>query len=195
MTDLPDLRDNKRKAVACWCTAALVVTIMAANWAASTFGLVSIGMGLLIPAGTFFAALVFVLRDVIQQYGGRGFVAAAIGAGMVVSFAVALERGSPVPGISATRVAVASGAAFGLSELLDWWVYSRLRERSVVWAMLVSNTAGSALDTALFLSVSGFGLSWAAFGGQVLVKALVVSPIAVGVLWWLARSRTVPSWT
>jgi uncharacterized PurR-regulated membrane protein YhhQ (DUF165 family) len=187
------VNDNKRKAVACWCTAALVLTILAANWAASTFGLVPIGLGLMIPAGTFFAALMFVLRDVIQQTGGRRFVLAAIAAGTLVSFSVAL--GSSVPGISPTRIAVASGVAFGLSELLDWWVYSRLRDRSVMWAMLVSNTAGSALDTALFLSVSGFGLSWAAFGGQVLVKALVVSPIAVALLWWLDRRRAVPSWT
>lgn len=59
-------------------------------------------------------------------------------------------------------------------------------------AMLAGTiTAGAAVDTWLFLSWSGFGFTWSAFWGQVLVKALLVSPIAVAVLAVLDRRRRV----
>jgi uncharacterized PurR-regulated membrane protein YhhQ (DUF165 family) len=170
---------------------ALVTTILAANVTAALVGQIPIGFGLLIPFGTVFAALAFVLRDLIHQAGGWRWVTAAIATGVVVSVGVGLWIGSPIPGVPGWRVAVASGLAFGLSETLDAYVWVRLREWSTRGAMLISNTAGAALDTALFLAVSGFGLTTAGFTGQFLVKAVVVSPIAVAALWLLARQRTV----
>lgn len=168
--------------------AGFVGSVVAANWVAGTFGQVHLfGLGWLVPWGTLAAGLALVLREVVQRSGGLGLVWLGIGVGTVASVVVAWWMGSPIPVISPMRIAVASGLAFALSELLDTWVYSRLRERSESGGMLASNTLGAALDTALFLWVSGFGLTWPGFWGQLVVKGIVVSVPAVLVIRWVDR--------
>tara|TARA_R110002096_G_scaffold219471_1_gene407756 strand:+ start:223 stop:708 length:486 start_codon:yes stop_codon:yes gene_type:complete len=64
------------------------------------------------------------------------------------------------------RIALASGTAFLLAQLLDISVFDRLR-RSAWWhAPLVSSLLGSAVDTALFFSLAfAFtGLPWITWG-------------------------------
>lgn len=58
-----------------------VGTIVLANWAIQTFGLVPVGLGLLAPAGVSFAGLAFTLRDLVQDSLGRRWTVAAIGGG------------------------------------------------------------------------------------------------------------------
>jgi uncharacterized PurR-regulated membrane protein YhhQ (DUF165 family) len=133
-------------------------TIVAANWAITQFGLIPVGLGLVAPAGVAFAGLAFTLRDLLHEVAGRWVVLTAIGAGAGLSFLVA----SPV-------LALASAAAFGLSELVDLVVYAPLRKRRWLLAVALSNTVGLAVDSVLFL--------WLAFGslgflpGQVVGKA------------------------
>jgi len=45
--------------------ATYILTIFAANWAITQFGLVPVGFGLLAPAGVYFAGLAFTLRDLV----------------------------------------------------------------------------------------------------------------------------------
>jgi uncharacterized PurR-regulated membrane protein YhhQ (DUF165 family) len=139
--------------------AAYVLTIFAANWAITTFGLVSVGFGLMAPAGVYFAGLAFSLRDGLQEAAGRRWVLAAI----VIGAALSAALSGPL--------ALASGVAFLVSELADYAVYSPLRGRSWVGAVVASNTGGAVVDSALFL--------WLAFGsldflaGQVVGKTWV----------------------
>jgi hypothetical protein len=93
-----------------------ILTIVAANWAIQTFGLVPVGLGLLAPAGVYFAGIAFTLRDLTQETLGRWWTLAAIGAGALLSLAV-----------SDAAFALASGLAFLLSELADFAVYTPLR--------------------------------------------------------------------
>src|SRR5436190_21754949 len=95
-----------------------VSVIVAANWAIATFGPVPVGFGLLAPAGVYFAGLAFTLRDLTQERLGRRWTIVAIAVGAVLSALV-----SP-------QFALASGAAFLLSELADFAVYTPLRERN-----------------------------------------------------------------
>lgn len=166
--------------------------VVAANWAATQWGMVPVGWGLLVPAGTFFAGFVLVARDMLHRTGGLSWVLAAIVAGCAVSVAGGLIVESPIPGLSAVRIAVASGVAFVVSELLDTFVYSRLREKRPTSALCASNTVGAGADTVLFLWLSGFGVTWAGFSGQMLAKAVWVSIPAVAVIWaWDQRQRRV----
>lgn len=148
--------------------AAYVGTVLLANVVTSQFGLVTAGFGLLVPAGTYTAALALSLRDAVQEFAGRSWVWIGIAAGTVLSVLVADGR-----------IALASGAAFALSEFLDMMVYSRLRERSWRLALVSSNAVGSVADTVLFLWLSGFGLTASAVGGQVLVKAVWVTGVCL----------------
>lgn len=178
--------------VAALLTAAVVACVVAANMVAASLPLVQLaGTGLLASPATPIAALVFVLRDLVQRAGGRRWVVLAIAVGAVASMVTGWLLGSPIPGVSAVRIAVASAVAFALAELLDWAVYSRLCNRTVAGAMLVSNLVGSAVDSALFLGLSGFGLTVATFWGQFVVKALLVSPVAVLAIHLLRRRSAV----
>lgn len=134
-------------------------------------------------AGVYFAGLAFGLRDALHEAAGRAWVLAAIVAGTALSWIVA--DGITLPG-GAVPLAVASGVAFGLSELADLAVYTPLRDRNIPAAVAASNLVGSVVDSALFL--------WLAFGtldllaGQVLGKMLMVVP-ALPVVWTLHRRR------
>lgn len=61
-----------------------------------------------------------------------------------------------------TRIALASGTAFLVAQLMDVTVFDRLRRASWWKAPLVSSGIGSVLDTVLFFSISfaGTGLPW-----------------------------------
>ena len=156
--------------------AAYVGTIFAANWAIVTFGPVSVGFGLVAPAGVYFAGLAFTLRDLAQEELGRAWVVAAILVGAGISAFV-----SP-------QFALASGTAFLVSELADFAVYTPLRRKTWLGAVAASNTVGLVADSVLFL-ILAFG-SLAFLPGQIVGKAWMTL-LAVAVLWFVRRQRSV----
>lgn len=121
------------------CAALLALTVVGANWAIERFGMVPVGFGLMAPAGVYFAGVAFTLRDLIHETWGSWGVLAAIAVGALLSWFI-----SPA-------FAVASGAAFLLSELADFAVYAPLRERHWMGAVVASNVIGLTIDSALFL--------------------------------------------
>lgn len=137
--------------------AAYIATIAAANVAISLLGPVPVGFGLLAPAGVYFAGLAFTLRDGLQETGGRRLTVVAILIGAALSAAMGAQ------------LAAASGIAFLLSELLDFAVYTPLRRRSWLAAVVASNTAGLVADSALFLFMAFGSLDFLA--GQIVGKA------------------------
>lgn len=147
---------------------AYVGTVIAANWAVHHYGIVPVGFGLLAPAGVYFVGLAFTLRDITQETLGRAAVLAAIAAGALASYFV-----------SDGKLAVASAVAFGFSELADFAVYTPLRERGWLRAVVLSNVVGLAVDSVLFLWIA-FG-SLAFLQGQLVGKALMTGA-AVAVL-------------
>jgi uncharacterized PurR-regulated membrane protein YhhQ (DUF165 family) len=134
-----------------------IATIFLANLAIQTWGLVPVGFGLMAPAGVYAVGVAFTLRDLAQDALGKRWVIVGIFAGAALSALV-----SP-------QFALASGAAFLMSEALDMAVYTPLRERNWVGAVVASNVVGLVVDSIVFL--------WLAFGsldflaGQVVGKA------------------------
>jgi uncharacterized PurR-regulated membrane protein YhhQ (DUF165 family) len=162
---------------------AFVATVYGANWALARWGLVSVGFGLMAPAGVYFAGLAFGLRDALHEVGGSRLVLAAIGVGAALSYII--EDAVRIPG-GHVSIAVASAVAFGLSELADLAVYSPLRERNWPSAVAASNLVGAVVDSALFL--------WLAFGtvdhlaGQLVGKAYMIA-LALPIVWFARRRR------
>jgi uncharacterized PurR-regulated membrane protein YhhQ (DUF165 family) len=153
---------------------AYIGTIVAANWAIGTFGLVPIGFGLLAPAGVYFVGLAFTLRDLTQERLGRSATLLAIAAGAALSTLL-----SP-------SLALASGTAFLLSELADFAVYTPLRRRRWLLAVAASNVVGLVVDSVLFLLLAFGSLDFLA--GQVVGKA-DMTVLAVVILWvWRRRA-------
>lgn len=149
---------------------AYIATVYGANWAIEQYGFVSVGFGLMAPAGVYFAGLAFTLRDITHDTLGRRWVLVAIVAGALLSYTI-----SPA-------FAAASAAAFLSSELFDFAVYAPLRERHWLGAVALSNTVGLLVDSVLFL--------WLAFGSLAFIEGQIVGKLwmtamAVGVLWTL----------
>lgn len=151
-------------------TVGYVATILAANWATATFGLVPIGFGLAVTAGTFAAGAALILRDVVDERGGKILVALAIAVGIVLSYMLA----NPF-------IALASAVAFAGSELLDWAVFARVRTRSLSRAVFVSSVVSAPVDTVLFLAIAGFPLTLQAVAGQFMVKTVMALVAALAI--------------
>ena len=150
-------------------------TVLAANAALETWGIVAVGFGLAAPAGVFFAGIAFTLRDGLHEIGGRTWVLGAIAVGGALSYFI-----DPV-------FALASATAFTVSELVDYSIYAPLRRRSWLPAITVSNIGGLTVDSVLFL--------WIAFGslefieGQLLGKAYMTLVFVIP-LWIYRRVKT-----
>jgi len=160
--------------------AGFIATILAANFVTTQYGMVPVGFGLVATAGTYFAGLAFILRDLVQDQAGRLWVSALIVVGAALSFAV-----------SAPAIALASGVAFLLSEAADFAVYTPLRKRGYIKAAVASNIVGAVVDTVLFLTIAGFPLSQA-FAGQIVGKTAVTLAVvaAVAVVRYARRPVT-----
>jgi uncharacterized PurR-regulated membrane protein YhhQ (DUF165 family) len=157
--------------------AAFACCVIAANWLISTFGLVPVGFGQMVPAGTFAAGLALLARDAVQETAGRWAVIGCIAVGALVS-----------AGLAGATLALASGVAFAVSELADMAVYTPLRNRGRAGlAMLASNTVGALVDSVLFLWLAGFPLS--GVPAQAVVKVAVTLPF-IGVALLIRKRVT-----
>ncbi len=113
---------------------------------------------------------VFVLRDYAQREIGHKVLLATLLAGI------------PVWYFAGPGLAIASMAAFVLSEMTDWAVYS-FTKRPLQNRILLSSMIAVPVDTLAFQHLAGY-LTPAAFGTEVLSKAL-----GVAVVWYLLRMR------
>ena len=163
---------------------AFIACIPAANWMVVHLGTVCEPGGacllpvwpwgrhgpLMAPSGVVMVGLALVLRDLVQRRLGRAAALLAIVAGAALSAAVAPPA-----------LVMASGAAFLLSELADFVVYTPLQQRGLVLAVLASSVVGLIADSLLFL--------WLAFGslefleGQIVGKLLMVLLALPAVRW------------
>ena len=116
-----------------------VLTIPAANWLIGHVGttcvpdgpcLIPVLPGLMAPSGVLMIGAALLLRDLVQRRYGPAVSLAAIAAGVVISFVVAPPA-----------LALASAAAFAISELSDLAVYTPLVRRG--FALAASSDARS----------------------------------------------------
>lgn len=158
--------------------AAFLACVPAANWLIGNVGtvcipqgpcLIPVAPGLMAPSGVLMIGLALALRDAVQETLGRAWVLALVIAGSALSLT-----------FSPPALAFASAAAFLLSELADFVVYDRLRQRGLALAVLLSGVVGAILDSLLFSWLAFKTIGWAP--GLILAK-LYASAIYAG---WLA---------
>ncbi|KKX27825.1 queuosine precursor transporter [Rhizobium sp. LC145] len=106
-----------------------------------------IQLGDLLTWGAFTYPVAFLVTDLTnRQFGpaiARRVVFAGFVAGVILSFWTAMPR-----------IAVASGTAFLIGQLLDISVFNRLRRQTWWHAPLAGSVLGSIMDTALFFSLA-----------------------------------------
>ena len=89
--------------------------------------------------------------------------------------------------ISEPSLVVASVSAFLFAELADFAVYAPMKKRYPAMAVIVSGLVGSAVDSAIFLSLA-FGSVQYLFG-QVLGKFWINLLAGIAIAWWRRRKQ------
>jgi uncharacterized PurR-regulated membrane protein YhhQ (DUF165 family) len=156
--------------------AAYAACVPAANWLIGNVGtcvptgpcLIPVGFGLMAPSGVLVIGLALVLRDAVQMVAGWRWGLGAIAIGAVVAWFVAPPA-----------IVLASVAAFVISELADFAVYTPLARKRLFAALLASGLVGAAIDSAAFLWLAFGSLDY--IGGQIVGKgwAVFVASLAI----------------
>lgn len=151
--------------------AAFIACVPAANWLIGNLGTVCVPQGpclipvapfgITAPSGVLMIGLALVLRDLVQRRLGKTWVLGAILAGAALSGFVAPPS-----------LVAASVAAFLLSELADFAVYTPLQRRGLIRAVILSSLVGLAVDSVVFLYLAFGSLDYLA--GQIIGKAWMV---------------------
>lgn len=152
-------------------TALYIILIVAVNYGFSVVPLVPI-FGEMWPPMSLAVGLVFVVRDFAQREVGHWIWVAMLGAG-ILSYLMA----DPY-------VAVASVAAFAISEAADWAIYSFSRRpfaKRVLWSSVVSTP----LDSAVFLYMIGH---FSVVGVLLMTASKMLGALMV---WHLLRKKEV----
>ena len=130
----------------------------------------------------------FLVTDLTNRAYGPAPARRVVYAGFALAVVLSVWLATP-------RIALASGAAFLVAQLIDVGVFHRLRGRVWWQAPIVSSAVASTVDTALFFSVAfaGTGVPWVTLAlGDLAVKAAMAAAMLVpfGLLL-----RHVASWT
>lgn len=166
---MPTLSEIMRPAALFW-AAIYIGLIVLVNWLFIVVQPVDMGGGEMWPPVALAVGLIFVARDFAQRVIGHWVLAAMLVAGVLSYF------------LADPFVAYASVAAFAISELADWLVYS-FTKRSFAQRILFSSVLATPLDTIVFLGIMGWLSAPAvlAMTASKLVGALIV--------WYLVRNR------
>jgi uncharacterized PurR-regulated membrane protein YhhQ (DUF165 family) len=159
-----------RRAIGITAFLAYAASVAGANWATDHYDPVPVGFGLTATAGTYAVGAALLLRDFVQDAFGRSAAGAAVLTGAALS------------AVTSPSLALASASAFVISELSDFGVYTPLRERGWVRAVVVSNAVGAVLDTLVFLLVAGLPLTMLTSVGQLVGKTWATAVVIVAVL-------------
>lgn len=101
--------------------------------------------------GAFSYPVAFLVTDLTNRQFGPAAARRVVFAGFVIGVSLSFQTSVP-------RIAIASGTAYLVGQLLDIAVFNRLRRQAWWRAPLTGSLVGSVLDTAIF-----FSLSFAAF--------------------------------
>ena len=125
-----------------------------------------LGLGDYLTWGAFSYPFSFLVTDLSNRRFGTQGARRVVYAGFVLAVALSIVLATP-------RIAIASGSAFLVAQLLDISIFARLRDRAWWLPPFVSSVISSALDTAIFFSfafycgvVPGLGLTISDMLGQ-----------------------------
>ena len=136
--------------------------------------------------GAFSYPLVFLVSDLTNRALGPAAARRVAAVGFAVAVLVSLL-------VAPWRIAVASGAAFLISQLMDVAVFNRWRAGSWWKAPLIGSLVASTVDTAVFffLAFAGSDMNWLTLAaGDLAVKAAMATVLLAPYRALLPRLQT-----
>ena len=134
------------------------------------------GLQDILAYGAFTYPIAFLITDLANRSYGKQIARKIVYFGFVVGISFTLFFSTNFSDLISVRIAIGSGTAFIIAQLLDVQVFDQLRQKKWYVAPLTSSLIGSTVDTFLFFSISfyGTGIPWVTLSlGDLVVKMFV----------------------
>ena len=134
------------------------------------------GLQNLLTYGAFSYPVAFLITDLANRKYGKNIAKRIVYIGFALGLFLTFYFSTNYTDLISIRIAIGSGTAFIVAQLIDVNIFHRLRNREWFVAPLVSSMLGSCVDTILFFSISFYGTSvnWITLSfGDLCVKIVV----------------------
>jgi len=151
------------------------VIIIASNYLVQ-FPINKFNLQNLLTYGAFSYPITFLITDLANRRFGKKEARKIVYIGFSIGILLTTLVSTNFEDIISIRIALGSGMAFLVAQLIDIEIFQRLRNRVWFVAPITSSVSGSTIDTFLFFSISflGTGIPWITLAiGDLFVKFLM----------------------
>ena len=151
------------------------VVVLASNYLVQ-FPINYYGLEKILTYGAFSYPVAFLITDLANRSYGKFIARKIVYVGFIIGIVFTLFFSTNFTDLISVRIAIGSGTAFLVAQLLDVQIFDKLRKKKWFVAPLTSSLIGSTIDTFLFFSISFYatGIPWVTLSlGDLAVKVLV----------------------
>ena len=141
------------------------------------------GLENILTYGAFSYPIAFLITDLANRSFGKIIARKIVYFGFAIGLLFTLIFSTNFSDLISVRIAIGSGTAFIVAQLLDVQVFDRLRRKTWFVAPLFSSLIGSTVDTFLFFSISFYGtevpwitLSLGDLGVKIFIALIMLVP-------------------
>ena len=130
----------------------------------------------LLTYGAFSYPIAFLITDLSNRRYGKNNAKKIVYLGFILGVILTFYFSTNYSDLISIRIAIGSGIAFLVAQLIDVNIFDKLRKKIWFAAPLVSSLIGSCIDTFLFFSISFYGteVNWVTLSfGDLFVKIFV----------------------
>ena len=151
------------------------VIVLASNYLVQ-FPIKYYGLEEILTYGAFSYPIAFLITDLANRSYGKVIARKIVYVGFIIGIAFTLFFSTNYADVISVRIAIGSGTAFMVAQLLDVQIFDKLRKKKWFVAPLTSSLIGSTVDTFLFFSIAFYatGIPWVTLSlGDLAVKIFV----------------------
>ena len=151
------------------------LVVLASNYLVQ-FPIKYYGLEEILTYGAFSYPIAFLITDLANRSFGNIVARKIVYIGFTIGILFTLIFSTNFTDLISIRIAIGSGTAFIIAQLLDVQIFDQLRQKKWFVAPLTSSLIGSTVDTFLFFSISfyGTGIPWITLSfGDLAVKFFV----------------------
>ena len=151
------------------------VVVLASNYLVQ-FPIKYYGLEEILTYGAFSYPIAFLITDLANRSYGKLIARQIVYIGFIIGISFTLLFSTNFADLISVRIAIGSGTAFLVAQLIDVQIFDKLRKKKWFVAPLTSSFIGSAVDTFLFFSISFYatGIPWVTLSlGDLAVKIFV----------------------
>ena len=153
----------------------MALVVLASNYLVQ-FPVNYYGLETILTWGAFSYPIAFLITDLVNRTYGKFIARRVVYLGFFLGVLVTIFFSTNFSDLISIRIAIGSGTAFLVAQLLDVQVFDKLRKKKWFVAPLGSSLIGSTIDTFLFFSIAFYatGIPWITLSlGDLTVKVLV----------------------